>query len=65
MVAIRVKTILADGGNYFETRYYSAWQNKREVGEFLLPHNVQEVTGQVSVPIGVFVLGFKDTSLAY
>jgi len=65
IVAIRVKMILADGGNYFETRYFSAWKHPRQVGDFQLPQIIQEVTGQLTVPIGVFIINFNDTSLAY
>jgi len=57
--------ILADGGNYFETRHFSAWKYPRDVGEFMLPQIVQEVTQQLTVPIGVFIISFNDTSLAY
>ena len=31
----------------------------------MLPQVIQEVTGQLTVPIGVFVVNFNDTSLAY
>lgn len=65
VVAIRVKQIMADGGNYFETRYFSAWKHPRSVGEFMLPQVIQEATGQLTVPIGSFVINFNDTSLAY
>ncbi len=36
--------ILADGGNYFETRHFSAWKYPRQVGEFMLPQIIQDVT---------------------
>lgn len=29
VIAIRVKMILADGGNYFETRYFANWKHSR------------------------------------
>ena len=32
VVAVRVKQIMADGLNYFETRYFSAWKHPRSVG---------------------------------
>ncbi len=65
VVAVRVKMFLADGGNYFETRYFSAWKYNRQVGEFMLPQIIQDVTQQRTVPIGTFILAFNDTSLAY
>ena len=33
--------ILADGGNYFETRYFAAWKHPRAVDEFMLPQIIQ------------------------
>lgn len=45
VVAIRVKIILADGGNYFETRYFSSWKHTRKIDNFMLPQIIQEVTG--------------------
>ena len=56
---------MADGGNYFETRYFSAWKNPRKIDDFMLPQIIQESTGQLTVPIGCFIIGFNDTSLAY
>lgn len=65
IIGIRIKTIMADGSNYFETRTFVPWKSKREYGDFLLPTEIQEVTGQLTCPIGVFILQFRDTSLAY
>lgn len=65
IVGIRPKMILADGDNYFETRQFASWQSKRSVGSFKLPQSIQRVTGQKEVPIGVFIIEFNDTSLAY
>jgi NAD+ synthase (glutamine-hydrolysing) len=31
----------------------------------MLPQIIQEVTGQFTVPVGCFIIGFNDTSLAY
>jgi NAD+ synthase (glutamine-hydrolysing) len=57
--------ILVDDGNFFETRYFSAWKHPREIDEFMLPAIIQEATGQNTVPIGCFILAFNDTSMAY
>ena len=65
VVAVRLKMIMADGGNYFETRYFSAWKHPRKIDEFMLPQIIQEHTGQHTVPIGCFILSFNDTSIAY
>ena len=65
VIGLRVKMILADGGNYYETRYFSAWNHPRKTDEFMLPQIIQEVTQQTMVPIGSFILAFNDTSIAY
>ena len=65
VVAIRPKMILADGDNYFETRQFASWKSKHTIGCFKLPENIQKITGQKDVPIGVFIIEFNDTSLAY
>lgn len=41
VVAVRVKTIAADGDNYNETRCFSTWKYKREIGQFNLPQSIQ------------------------
>ncbi len=65
IIGIRPKMILADGDNYFETRQFASWDSKRSVGTFKLPQAVQTVTGQTEVPIGIFIVEFNDTSMAY
>jgi NAD+ synthase (glutamine-hydrolysing) len=32
VIAVRVKLILADGENYFETRHFAAWKDSRAIG---------------------------------
>ena len=65
VIAVRCKMILADGGNYFETRYFSCWKHPRGIDDFMLPQIIQEITGQRTVPIGSFILSFADTSISY
>ena len=65
VIAIRCKMILADGGNYFETRYFSAWKHSRKIDDFMLPQIIQDVTYQKTVPIGCFILHFNDTQIGY
>ena len=65
VVAVRCKMISSDGGDKFETRYFSAWKHSRKIDDFMLPQIIQEVTQQHAVPIGCFIIGFNDTSVAY
>lgn len=55
---------LPDGDGYYETRWFGMWRERRKVGQFKLPKSIQEVTGQTDVPIGEFLLQFKDTIVA-
>lgn len=65
VMGIRAKTILADGDNYYETRWFGFWKEKKQVDEFKLPRIIQNLTGQTSVPIGVFLIDFNDACLGY
>ena len=56
---------MADNGNSFETRYFSAWKYPCKIDEFMLPQIIQDYTKQNTVPIGCFILAFNDTSIAY
>ena len=62
IAGIRPKVFMADGKNYRESRYFSCYQPKqnRELEVYYLPKVVQEVTGQESVPFGLFNLRTKD-----
>jgi NAD+ synthase (glutamine-hydrolysing) len=64
-MGIRAKTILADGDNYYETRWFGFWKEKQMVDEFKLPLIIQELTCQTTVPIGVFLIDFNDACLGY
>jgi NAD+ synthase (glutamine-hydrolysing) len=53
---IRAKMNLADGDNYYETRWFGFWKEPKKISQFKLPKNIQEITGQKEVPIGDFLV---------
>ncbi|RKP05405.1 hypothetical protein THASP1DRAFT_35345 [Thamnocephalis sphaerospora] len=61
ILLIRPKLHLADDGNYREPRWFSAWQHKRQVEDYILPRMLQKITGQMSVPFGDGVISTRDT----
>lgn len=52
IVGIRAKMNLADGDNYYETRWFGFWKENERISEFKLPLRIQKITGQTTVPIG-------------
>uniref|UniRef100_A0A8C9X2M5 Glutamine-dependent NAD(+) synthetase n=1 Tax=Sander lucioperca TaxID=283035 RepID=A0A8C9X2M5_SANLU len=63
ILLIRPKMVMANHGNYRELRWFSPWNQLRNVEEYFLPRMIQEVTGQVTVPFGDCVLSTKDTCI--
>lgn len=63
ILLIRPKNRLADDGNYRESRYFTPWSKPRETEEYFLPRMIQEITGQVTVPIGDAVISTLDTCI--
>ena len=63
IILIRPKLHLANDGNYRETRWFSAWDQKKKVEQLRLPSNVVAVTGQTRVPFGAAALEFADASI--
>lgn len=64
VVAIRPKLNLADGGNYFETRWFSAWKyNYTE--KFELPIGVQKITGEKEVIMGHILIRCLDVDIGF
>lgn len=59
----RPKMALANDGLFREMRYFTPWQRRR-VEEYLLPHNLRELTGQRHIFIGDCVLETNDTMIA-
>uniref|UniRef100_A0A671VJA2 Glutamine-dependent NAD(+) synthetase n=1 Tax=Sparus aurata TaxID=8175 RepID=A0A671VJA2_SPAAU len=63
ILLIRPKMQMANDGNYREMRWFSPWNQLRQVEEYFLPRMIQEVTGQDTVPFGDCVLSTKDTCI--
>jgi len=67
---IRPKMFLANDGNYREMRWFTPWYTDPstpgfgELEEYHLPGEIQEVTGQMKVPFGIFAVATLDTCLA-
>jgi NAD+ synthase (glutamine-hydrolysing) len=64
VLGLRPKMNLADGGNYFESRWFSAWKYNH-VEEFDLPVGIQKLTGATSVPIGHIVVKCLDVEIGF
>ncbi len=64
ILLIRPKMILADDGNYRESRWFVPWQFPRQTEPFALPRLIREITGQDLVPLGDAALATRDTVLA-
>lgn len=60
---IRPKLWLANDGNYREMRFFTPWMKPTVVEDFVLPLEIQKVTGQKIVPFGDAVINTLDTCL--
>lgn len=60
---IRPKLWLANDGNYREMRFFTPWMKPTVVEDFLLPPEIQKITGQKIVPFGDAVISTLDTCL--
>ncbi|XP_041844861.1 glutamine-dependent NAD(+) synthetase [Melanotaenia boesemani] len=63
ILLIRPKMLMANHGIYREMRWFSPWNQFRQVEDYFLPRMIQEVTGQETVPFGDGVLSTKDTCI--
>lgn len=63
ILLIRPKLYLANNGNYREMRYFTPWLRPRYYESFLLPKEIQVITGQSSVTIGDCVVQTPDTKI--
>ncbi|XP_064628246.1 glutamine-dependent NAD(+) synthetase-like [Lineus longissimus] len=63
ILLIRPKLAMCDGGNFRETRWFSAWAKLKETEEHFLPRMIQSVTGQKTAPIGDAVISTLDTCI--
>ncbi|KAH9669614.1 glutamine-dependent NAD(+) synthetase [Citrus sinensis] len=64
IIMIRPKLWLANDGNYRELRWFTAWKQKDQLEDFLLPHEISEALCQKSVPFGYGFIQFLDTAVA-
>jgi len=64
IIAIRPKILMADDGNYRETRWFTPWSKYDQLEEHVLPMAISKITGQRSVPFGVMILECKDCTIA-
>ena len=62
LLLIRPKMVLADDGNYRESRWFTAWV-KTELEDYLLPKSLQAITGQKYVPFGIAIIKTLDTEI--
>ncbi|XP_077243827.1 glutamine-dependent NAD(+) synthetase-like [Tasmannia lanceolata] len=64
ILMIRPKMSLANGGNYGELRWFSAWKHKDQLTEFQLPNNISEASSQKTVPFGYGYIQLLDLAVA-
>lgn len=63
ILLIRPKMMLAEGGNYRESRWFTSWSKPKQTEEFYLPRMLEAVTGQKTVAIGDAVISTLDTCI--
>lgn len=66
ILLIRPKMILADDGNYRESRWFSAWSKPlgSPLESIRLPQCIQDIVGQQNAPFGIVVLDLVDARIA-
>ncbi|XP_072385425.1 glutamine-dependent NAD(+) synthetase [Diabrotica undecimpunctata] len=65
ILLIRPKKILADSGNYRESRWFTSWKKERQTEDFYLPRMISSITNQKIVPIGDAVISTLDTCIGF
>ncbi|XP_066154343.1 glutamine-dependent NAD(+) synthetase [Euwallacea fornicatus] len=65
IVLIRPKKILADDGNYRESRWFTSWKKDKAIEDFYLPRMISAITGQRTVPIGDAVISTLDSCIGF
>jgi NAD+ synthase (glutamine-hydrolysing) len=63
ILLIRPKMFLAEGNNYREARWFTAWRQK-DLVSYKLDSTLSQITGQSHVPFGNAVLECNDTTIA-
>lgn len=61
IIMIRPKMWLANDGNYRELRWFTAWKERNQLEDFLLPCDISEALSQKTVPFGYGYIQFVDT----
>jgi len=70
ILGLRPKMFMANDGNYREMRYFTPWQPAGstsafgDLQDFVLPDVIRKITGQHTVPFGIFAVQTLDTCLA-
>lgn len=70
ILGIRPKIFMANDGNYREMRWFTPWYVEPstpgfgELEEYHLPSVVRSLTGQSTVPFGIFAVATNDSCLA-
>jgi len=62
ILLIRPKMVMADDGNYRETRYFAPWK-RRGYEQHTLDRSLAEVTGQTLVPFGFAAIAARNTTV--
>ena len=71
ILGVRPKFCLANDGNYREMRYFTPWYISPsepgfgELQDYILPRVIRELTGQKTVPIGIFAVAATDTAVGF
>lgn len=60
IVLIKPKLMMADDGNYRESRWFTPWKGGTVVMDFALPSFIAEIAGQSTVPFGNAILRTED-----
>jgi NAD+ synthase (glutamine-hydrolysing) len=63
IVLIKPKLILADDGNYRESRWFTPWEIGTKSMEVALPEFITEITGQKTATFGNFIMRTVDDVL--
>lgn len=56
ILLIKPKTVMADDGNYRESRWFKPWLSGNALHEFFLPEEIAKLTGQTTTQFGVALL---------
>ncbi|KAI3925786.1 hypothetical protein MKX01_003345 [Papaver californicum] len=64
LMMIRPKIWLANDGNCRELRWFTAWKQRDQLEQFLLPPDVAKALSQTYVPFGYRYIEFLDANIA-